>query len=132
VPETEVKLLLKKPLINYNKKPVKDLSVFTDVQKKFPKLSQKELVEKCPDLTFGAILPGLLLQVPSTDATEKLKLFRWASKIEDKLITAKGELVLDLNQINELYDYLSKMPSLEIVTLAPILICLDDLKDKLK
>ncbi len=130
--QTEVKLQLKKPLINYNKKPVKDLSTFNDIQKKHPTLMQKELVDKCPNLTFGKILPGLLLQVPSTDAQEKLKLFRWASKIEDKLITEKGELTLDLNQINELYGYLSKIQQIDIVTLAPILIKLDELKDKLK
>lgn len=129
---TDVKLQLKKTLINFNKKPVKDFATLADVKKKYPTLSQDQLMKKCPNLTFGKILPRLLLQVPTQDVQEKLKLFRWASKIEDKLVTEKGELTLDLNQINELYGYLSKIQQVEIVTLAPILIKLDELKDNLK
>ena len=83
---TEVKLELKKPLINYDKKPVKNTDNFAEIQKQNPGLSQKQLIEKCPTLTFGTVLPNLLLQVPTQDSVEKLKLFRWATKIEDKMI----------------------------------------------
>lgn len=129
---TEVKLELKKPLINYDKKPVKNTDSIREIQQKYPKLSQTELIEKCPDMTFGAILPNLLLQVPSQDPVEKLKLFRWASKITDKMITDKGELSLDINQVTELYDFLGKVQTASIVVISPILIRLEELKEELK
>lgn len=129
---TEVKLELKKSLINYNKKPVKSMDNFRELQQKYPTLSQEQLVEKCPDMTFGSALSNLLLQVPSQDSVEKLKLFRWASKIEDKMITDKGELSLDINQITELFDFLGKVHTANIIVISPILIYLEELKEKLK
>lgn len=128
----EVKLELKKPLINYNKKPVKNTDTITEIQKQYPTLSQKELIDKCPDMTFGTILPKMLLDVPSEDPVEKLKLFRWASKIEDKMITNKGEMVVDLNQVTELFDFIGKVQTFKIVVISPILIYLDELKEQLK
>jgi len=128
----EVKLELKNPIINYNKKPVKNTDSIRELQKQNPTLTQEQLIDKCPDMTFGNILPTLLLQVPSQDPVEKLKLFRWASKIEDKMITGKGELILDISQITELYDFVGKVQTANIVTISPILIYLDELKEKLK
>lgn len=128
----EVKLELKKPLINYDKKPVKNTDDISDIQKQNPTLSQKQLIDKCPNMTFGKILPHLLLQVPSQDPVEKLKLFRWASKIEDKMITNKGQMTVDLNQVTELFDFIGKVQSANIVIISPILIYLDELKEQLK
>jgi len=105
---------------------------FRELQQKYPTLSQEQLVEKCPDMTFGSALSNLLLQVPSQDSVEKLKLFRWASKIEDKMITDKGELSLDINQITELFDFLGKVHTANIIVISPILIYLEELKEKLK
>jgi len=127
----EVKLELKKPLINYDKKPVKNTDDIAEIKKQNPTLSQEQLIDKCPNMTFGKILPHLLLQVPSQDPVEKLKLFRWASKIEDKMITDK-EMTLDLNQVTELFDFIGKVQSANIVIISPILIYLDELKEKLK
>lgn len=129
---TEVKLQLKKTIINYNKKPIKKVDNISELKQQYPTLSQVQLLDKCPNVTFGDVLPNLLLQVPSQDPMEKLKLFRWASKIEDKIITAKGELTLDLNQVTELYDYIGKVPTAPITTIAPILIYLEELKEKFK
>ena len=74
-----------------------------------PSLTDEQLIKKCPNATFGNVLPPLLVQVPSQDPVEKLKLFRWASKISDKMITDKAELSLDINQITELYDFITKL-----------------------
>lgn len=128
---SEVKLELKKPLINYDKKPVKNTDNIREIQKQNPTLSQDQLLEKCPNMTFGNSLPLLLLQVPSQDPVEKLKLFRWASKIEDKMITEKKELTLDINQVTELYDFMGKIQTVNIVTISPILIYLEELKEEL-
>ena len=129
---TEVKLQLKKPILSYNKKPIKNVDNINIIKQQNPTLSQIQLLEKCPDVTYGYALSNLLIQVPSQDPIEKLKLFRWASKIEDKMITEKGELSLDLNQIIELYDYIGKVQNVPITTIAPVLILLEELKDKLK
>ncbi len=129
---SEIKLELKKPLINYNKKPVKSTDSIREIQQQNPTLSQDQLIAKCPDMTFGNSLPTLLLQVPTQDPVEKLKLFRLASKIEDKMITEKAELILDITQITELYDFIGKIQTAKIVVISPILIYLEELKEKLK
>jgi len=129
---TEVKLELKKPLINYDKTPVKNMDNISEIQKRNPTLSQKQLIDKCPNMTFGKILPHLLLQVPSKDPVEKLKLFRWAAKIEDKMITDKGEMAVDLNQVTELFDLVGQVQSANIVVISPVLIYLDELKEQLR
>lgn len=130
--ESEAKLLLKSPLINYNKKPIKDNSNLQELIKQNPGIFHADLIEKCPDATIGEALIQLLLTVPTSDNVERLKLFRWASKIEDKMVTNKGELVLDLNQVTELFGFVSKVQSANIITIAPVLIQLEDLKNKLK
>lgn len=129
---SEVKLELKKPLLNYDKKPVKNTETLSDIQMQNPTLSQKQLIDKCPNMTFGGILPPLLLQVPTQDSVEKLKLFRWASKIQDKMITNKGEMTVDLNQVTELFDFVGKVQTAGISVISPILIYLDELKEQLK
>jgi len=128
----DVKLELKKPLLNYDGKPIKSTDDISEIQKQNPTLSQKQLIDKCPNMIFGNILPHLLLQVPSHDPVEKLKLFRWASKINDKMITNKGEMTVDLNQVTELFDFVGKVQQVGISVISPILIYLDELKEQLK
>lgn len=118
--------------MNYNRKPVKNTDNIREIQKQNPTLSTDQLLAKCPNMTFGNSLSSLLLQVPTQDPVEKLKLFRWASKIEDKMTTDKKELSLDINQVTELYDFICKVQNVNIVTIAPILIYLEELKEKLK
>ena len=127
----EVKLELNKSLINYNGKPIKDTKNLEETAKNNPTLTQQQIVSKCPDLTIGKILPVMLLQIQSKDPVEKLKLFRLASKIEDKLITDKSELTLDITQINELYEFVGKVDGFSISVIASILIILEGLKEKL-
>ena len=89
------------------------------------------MIEKCPNVPLGKALIQLLLSVQTEDNVEKLKLFRWASKIEDKLITDKAILVLDLNQVIELFDFVNKVKNVPIISIAPILIELESLKEQL-
>jgi len=129
--KTEVKLKLKKPIISFNGNPLKDNTNIQKHRLANPTLSPNELLEKCDNLLMGVMLPDILLQIPTQDSKEKLKLFRWATKIEDKMITDKGELVLDLNQVTELYDFLSKSQTVVINVIAPILIEFERLKEEL-
>ena len=126
----EIKLELKKPLLSYNKKPIKDNAYLTEILAKNNTLTQEQALNKCPDLTFGAMLPLLLIGLDAPDPKEKLKIFRWASKIEDKMITNKGEITLDLNNVTELYDLICKVQGSTIV-IAPILIEFERLKEEL-
>lgn len=129
--KTEVKLKLKNPIISFNGKPIKNNINIQKHKLANPALSPTELLEKCDNLLIGVILPVILLEISTQDAKEKLKLFRWASKIEDKMITDKGELVLDLNQVTELYDFLLKSQTTAINVIAPILIEFERLKEEL-
>jgi len=129
---TEVKLLLKDPVISYDGKPIKDSSNYQTLAQDNPGLSADSLIEKCSNVPVGKALIQLLLSVQTEDNIEKLKLFRWASKIEDKLITDKGELTLDLNQVTELFDFVDKVKNVPIISIAPLLIILDNLKNQLK
>lgn len=130
--DTEVKLGLKQPILNYDGKPIKDSSNFQKLMQENPGMPQDQVADKLPNVAFGKAFIQLLLQVPTTDNVEKLKIFRWASKIEDKLVTDKAELTLDINQITELFDFISKVQNAPIISIAPILITLEDLKNKLK
>ena len=128
----EVKLSLKDPIISYDGKPIKDSSNFATIAKDNPGLSEADLVEKCPNVQLGKALIQFLLTVPSEDNVEKLKLFRWASKMEDKLVSDKAELTLDLNQVTELLNFVNRVKSVPIISIAPVLIILDNIKNQLK
>lgn len=128
---SDVTLNLKMSLINYDGKKVKDLENVIAMKQRYPTLAPDQLIDKCPNLTFGKILPTILLQFPAKDAAEKLKLFRWASKIQDKLTTNKGHLVLDENQLAELNNFVENSTFGNIVTIAPILIHFEELKNEL-
>jgi len=130
-----VKLHLKDPILNYTGKPVIDTSNIISLKEKNPELTDKELLEKCPAVTLGDQLASILMIVASDeevkDAAEKLKLFRWASKISGKQETAKGELEIDLKQATELFDYVSKAKGVSIVVQAPILSILENIQKSL-
>ncbi len=129
--KTEVKLKLKKSIIGYNNKPIKNTDDIISIARQYPTLSKLELIEKCPDITFGDVLPVILLEIQSTNPSERLKLFRWASKIEDKISTDKAELVLDLNQVTELYDFINKSTTTKTNIHVPIIIEFERLKEEL-
>jgi len=129
--KTEVKLKLKNPIIGHKGTPVKNIDNIQKIAQENPKLTSAEIMEKCDDMLFGDMLPVILLHVPMDNTEKKFKLFRWASKIEDKMVTAKSELILDLNQITELYDFVSKSTGTETNVLIPILIEFERLKEEL-
>lgn len=128
---TEVKLQLKKQIIGHDGKPVKDDAELKSIMIKNPQLSLYECLSRCSDITIGKVLPNMLLTIPTQDATEKLKLFRWAEKIQDKMITNKGEITLDLIQVTELYEFVLKSQGTSINVFVPVTEELKKLKEKL-
>lgn len=132
----EIKLKLKQEIIGYNGKPIHNSNEFPDLQKKFPKLAQDQILQKCSTFTLGDQLASILMQVAgdeevTKDPTEKLKLFRWASKISNKMETNKGELEIDLKQAEELFNYVGKVKQITVILVAPILAILEDIKKSL-
>lgn len=131
-----IKLKLKENIIGYNGKPIYNSNEFPIVQKKYPKLTPDKLIEKCSTFTLGDQLASILMQVAgdpevTTEPTEKLKLFRYATKISSKLETEKGELEIDLKQAEELFNYVGKVKQTDVILVAPILSLLDDIKKSL-
>ena len=92
-------------------------------------------MQKCPTFTLGDQLASILMEVAAQEetkeATEKLKLFRWASKISSKQETDKGELEIDLKQASDLFEYVSKAKLTHIIIQTPILALLEDIKENL-
>jgi len=134
-PQTGFKLKLKDEIIGYNGKPIYNNREIPKLQAKFPKLTPDELLEKCPTFTLGDQLASILMEVAgqeeTKEATEKLKLFRWASKISSKQEIAKGELEIDLTQAADLFNYVSKAKLTHIMIQIPILALLDDIRENL-
>jgi len=131
-----IKLKLKGNIIGYNGKPIFNSNEFPMLQKKYPKLTPDELLKKCSTFILGDQLASILMQVAgdpevTKDPTEKLKLFRYATKITSKLETDKGELEIDLKQAEELFNYVGKVKEMNIILVAPILALLEDIKDSL-
>ena len=105
----EIKLKLKNSIIGFKGKPMKESTNMQKIIQENPGLTELELADKLPDLLFGIALQNLLLNVPLQDTKEQIKVYRWVEKIESKLKSDKGEMLIDLNQITELEDYLSKL-----------------------
>ena len=129
---TGFKLKLKKDIIGYNGKPIFNSSEMPDLHNKYPKLTPDQLLEKCSTFILGDQLASILMQVAGNeevtkDPTEKLKLFRYATKIVGKLETDKGELEIDLKQAEELFKYVGKVKQINVLIIAPILGLLDDI-----
>lgn len=128
---TEVKLKLKDPLLSFQGKPLKNTDNINNLLLQNPTLSKQNLLEKCPDILVGEIIPEMLFSIETKDTKEKLKIFRWATKIQDKIITNKGELELDLNQVTELFDFFSKSHSHKISVIGPVLEIFEGMKKDL-
>lgn len=129
--KTEVKLKLKKLVIGFDDKSIKNTDDITSLAKQYPQLSASELLGKCSNTTFGDVLPILLLEIQTTDTREKLKLYRWATKINTKMLTDKAELILDLNQVTELFNFINKATTIPTNTFAPIFTEFERLKEEL-
>lgn len=130
------KLKLKGNIIGYNGKPIYNSNELPLLKQQYPKLTADKIMEKCSTFHLGDQLASILMQVAgdpeiTTDTVEKLKLFRWASKISSKLETEKGELEIDLKQAEDLFNYVGKVTKMDIILVGPILSLLDDIKTKL-
>jgi hypothetical protein len=128
----EVKLELKKPITGIHGIPYKDSTDMRKIMQDSPNLTSEEVQKRLPDLTFGIAIQNLLLNSPSNDAKEQVKVYRWVEKIESKMTTSKGEMLIDLNQLTELQEYIMKVKGVPTMQIAPIAIYLERLTDRLK
>jgi len=96
-------LKLKDPLLNYKGEPFKNISALNLSQEQLIKTPEAELLKVAPIDRIGdqiaTFLVGIIQPKTPEDAA---KLSRWAAKINNKMITDKGEIELDENDIKDL------------------------------
>lgn len=106
---TEIVLKLKGPLLNYKSEEFKDLSSLNLTQQQINQSTKKQLLEMAPHTKFGDILTEMIMgNIKPKDGNESVKFTRWSVKINNKMITDKGELHLDENELKELIDIFTK------------------------
>lgn len=127
----EVKVQLKNPIIGFNGKPIKDTSNVRTIARKNPNITEDELYAKLPNSTYGMIFQNLLTQTEITDVPTQLKVYRWVEKIESKMTSNKGEMLLDIGQILELEEFIQKCKNPQILIIGPVMKYIEELKEKL-
>lgn len=98
-----VTLKLKDALLNYKGEPFKNISALNLSQDQLIKTPEKDLLAVAPVDKIGdqiaTFLVGIIQPKTPEDAA---KLSRWAAKINNKMITDKGEMELDEKDIKDL------------------------------
>lgn len=108
---TEIILKLKAPLLNYKSEPFKDYSSLELTPEQLKVVPMEHIKSIAPTSKFGDILCEILMvNIKPIDGNEAVKLQRWSVKINNKMITDKGELHIDENQLKELINILTKNP----------------------
>lgn len=98
-----VTLKLKDPLLNYKGEPFKNISALNLSQEQLIKTPEKELLAIAPvDMIGDQIATFLVGIIQPKTPEDAAKLSRWASKINNKMITNLGEMELDEKDIKEL------------------------------
>jgi len=121
-------LKLKDPLLNYKGKPFKNVSALGLSQQQIMQTPEAELLRVAPDDKIGdqiaLYLVGIIQPKNPEDAA---RLSRWAAKINNKMITEKGELELDEKDIKELLSIFTSgtIPVKNSNTLGAIIIYLE-------
>lgn len=111
VSETEIILQLKEPLLNYKSEPFKDYSSLELSQTQLQMMPAAHLTSIAPVSKLGDLMSVILMvNIKPRDGNEAVKLQRWSVKINNKMITDKGELHIDQNQLKELIDIFTKNP----------------------
>jgi len=96
-------LKLKDPLLNYKGEAFKNISALGLSQQEIFATSEKELLKIAPVDKIGDQLATFLVGIIQPKTPEDAaKLSRWAAKINNKMITDKGDLELDEKDIKEL------------------------------
>lgn len=98
-----ITLHLKGPLLNYKGEPFKDVGALHLTQQQVDNSNQDHLLKAAPHTKLGDQLSAFLIGVIQPKNTEDaVKLTRWAAKINNKMITDKGEIYLDEKDLKEI------------------------------
>lgn len=107
--DTEIILELKGPLLNYKNEQFKDYNELKLTREQIQQSSPKELQAIAPPSKLGDIISNMMMiNIKPNNGTEAVKLQRWSAKINNKMITDKGELHLDESQLKELIEIFTK------------------------
>jgi len=128
---SEVKVEWKKSIIGFNGLPIKDTTNAQKIARENPTILEDELLKKLSDSTFGTVFQNLLVNTQITNVQDQLKVYRWIEKLELKMTTNKGEMLLDINQLTELEDYIKNSKNTQILLIGPVMKYIEELKDKL-
>lgn len=108
---TEIILKLKGPLLNYKNEAFKDYNELKLTQQQLQQSSPKELQAIAPPSKLGDIISNMMMvHIKPSNGMEAVKLQRWSARINNKMITDKGEMHLDEGQLKELIDIFTKNP----------------------
>lgn len=98
-----ISLKLKGPLLNYKDEPFKDISALNLTQQQLLSTPESELLKIAPISALGdEIATFLVARIQPKTPEDAAKLSRWAAKINNKMITDKGEMQLDEKDLKEL------------------------------
>lgn len=108
---TEIILKLKGPLLNYKNEPFKDYDKLNLTQQQLLQGVSKDLQESAPPSKLGDMISKMMMvHIKPSNGMEAVKLQRWATRINNKMITDKGEMHLDEGQLKELTEIFTKNP----------------------
>jgi len=100
-----ITLHLKGPLLNYKGEPFKDIGALQLSQQQINNTPQDNLIKIAPLTKLGDEISAFLVGIiQPKDAADAVKLTRWAAKINNKMITDKGEIQLDEKDLKEIID----------------------------
>ena len=101
-PDT-ITLHLKGPLLNYKGEPFKDISALQLSQQQIINTPENHLLKIAPPTQLGDQISSFLVGIiQPKDTEDAVKLTRWAAKINNKMITDKGEIQLDEKDLKEI------------------------------
>ena len=98
-----VTLKLKDPLLNYKGEPFKNIGKLGLSQQQIMTTPEIELIRIAPASCIGDEIATFLVGIIQPKSPEDaVKLSRWAAKINNKMITSKGELEADEKDLKDL------------------------------
>lgn len=108
---TEIILKLKGSLLNYKNESFKDYTELKLTQQQLLQSMPKDLQAIAPPSKLGDIISNMMMvHIKPSNGMEAVKLQRWSARINNKMITDKGEMHLDEGQLKELIDIFTKNP----------------------
>lgn len=98
-----ITLHLKSPLLNYQGKPFKNIGALQLSQQQLENTPNDQLLNIAPPTKLGDEMSAFLIGIiQPKNPEDAVNLTRWAAKINNKMITDKGEIQLDEKDLKEL------------------------------